>query len=207
MSLWTRIATWARRSDPDPDKPSLGDRLSAAMLKAETGGGDERDEPATVEELEAEVRRADDKERLIGLLAAPVAGMIAVIVTGSLIGNDPKLPDPRHVNPSTYLEVGTVAIVLSAVMLATAFWRKRLYLCITMALYGLSIFNLRFWGFGLPFLIGGAWYLVRAYRLQQKLKAARAALPQGGRGQASKRYTPPSSTRRTRANGDERRAG
>ena len=43
-----------------------------------------------------------------------------------------------------------------------------------MALYGLSIFNLHFWGFGVPYLLFGSWYLVRAYRLEQKLKLAKA---------------------------------
>jgi hypothetical protein len=66
-----------------------------------------------------------------------------------------------------------------------------------MALFGLSIFNLHFWGFGVPYIMAGAWLLVRAYRLQQKLKLAKAdGLPQHGsptlRAQPNKRYTPPS---------------
>ncbi len=67
-----------------------------------------------------------------------------------------------------------------------------------MALYGLSLFNLHYWGFGIPFIIGGSWYLVRSYRLSEKLKLAKAdAGPDGPRGPAgarprpSKRYTPP----------------
>ena len=49
-----------------------------------------------------------------------------------------------------------------------------------MALYGLSIFNLHYWGFGLPFIMVGAWYLVRAYRLSRE-----AQVGQGRRGAAS----------------------
>ena len=49
-----------------------------------------------------------------------------------------------------------------------------------MALYGLSIFNLHYWGFGVPFLLFGSWYLVRAYRLQQKLKLAQGDGATGG---------------------------
>ena len=63
---------------------------------------------------------------------------------------------------------------LAFVMLASAWFRKRLYLGIACALYGLSIFNLHYWGFGVPFLLIGSWYLVRAYRLRQKLKLAKA---------------------------------
>ena len=80
-------------------------------------------------------------------------------------------------------------------MLATAWFRKRLYLGIAMALYGLSVFNLHFWGFGVPFILVGAWYLVRAYRLQQKLKLARAEAPSPGRSGAS---APPPATSGTR---------
>ena len=52
--------------------------------------------------------------------------------------------------------------------------RKRLLVGIAMALYGLSIFNLHYWGFGIPFILGGAWYLVRAHPLSEKLKYAKA---------------------------------
>ena len=48
---------------------------------------------------------------------------------------------------------------------------------IALCLYGLAVFNLHYWGFGVPFLMAGAWYLVRAYRLQQELKRAEAAGP------------------------------
>ena len=65
-------------------------------------------------------------------------------------------------------------MALALVMLVTAWFRKRTFLGIAMALYGLSIFNLHYWGFGLPFIMGGAWYLVRAYRLSEKLKFAKA---------------------------------
>ena len=62
-------------------------------------------------------------------------------------------------------------------MLGAAWFRKRILIGIAMALYGLSIFNLHYWGFGFPFILGGAWYLVRAYRLSEKLKHARADQP------------------------------
>ncbi len=54
----------------------------------------------------------DDKERLIGLIVAPIAAAIAIMVTGALIGNDPaaRLADgavnTRHVNPSLYPRSG-----------------------------------------------------------------------------------------------------
>ncbi len=182
--LWERFLRWAQRPAPE----GAGPARSGQIL------------PDSPEDLEAVSRFADDRERLIGLMAAPIAGMIAVVITSSLIANDPKavtaagVVNKAHVAPSLYLEVGAVSLALALAMLATAWFRKRLYLGITMALYGLSVFNLHFWGFGVPFIIGGSWYLVRAYRIQQRLKTARAAGSGGGPRSspgASKRYTPP----------------
>ena len=129
-------------------------------------------------------------ERLIGLIAAPLAAAIGLLVVQSLVATNTK----------TYSSVsGTLALslfVLAAAMLASAWFRKRLYLGIAMALYGLSIFNLHFWGFGVPYLLFGSWYLVRAYRFGQKLKFAkedgttsRPGAPR--RAQPNKRFTPP----------------
>ena len=193
VSVWQRLANaMVKPADPDPDRDGHGSGI-------ETGA----DGPTTVAELEEAVRRADDKERLIGLLAAPIAAMIGLLVTGNRLANNPKATlangqlNPLHVNSSTLVEFGAIAIVLGLVMLATAWFRKRLYLGMTMALYGLSLFNLHYWGFGVPYILFGAWYLVRAYRLQSKLKEAKAA--EGGpavagpgvRPAQSKRYTPP----------------
>jgi hypothetical protein len=162
--------------------------------------------PETVPEIEAAIKRADDKERLIGLLGAPIAAAISLVVVGALVAHDPKAHysngqiDHLHVSPNLYLELGAVAMALALTMLIAAWFRKRLVIGIAMALYGLSIFNLHYWGFGLPFILGGAWYLVRAYRLSEKLKFAKAGGSTGGaasggpsaaRPQASKRYTPP----------------
>jgi hypothetical protein len=188
---------------PDPDKETLSSRLSAAFLKppADGQGGPgtgtkyNGEVPETVAELEEAVARADDKERLVGLLAAPIAAALGLIITGTLINNDPKALlatgaiNKLHVNPTLYLELGAVALALSFVMLGMAYFRKRLFLGIAMALYGLSIFNLHFWGFGIPFILAGAWYLVRAYRFQQQLKVASTS--SSTTSFESKRYTPP----------------
>jgi hypothetical protein len=200
-------STWQRLWH-NPDNERIGDRLKDAMLKpvvnAEIGPDAKPEEPpSTLEELEGKVRRADDTERMVGLVAAPIAGLIAIIVTGSLIGNDPKatlangLVNVKHVNPSLYLEVGGSAFVLAMLMLGLAWFRKRLFLGIVMGLYGLTLFNLHFWGFGIPFLFGAGWYLVRHYRLTQKVKLAKegggGTSPNrgSGPGRPNKRYTPP----------------
>jgi len=198
---WQRfvLAVWypaRRRTDRDP----LGERLRGAVLK-DPGAADREAVvgPTTVEEIEAAIKRADDKERLVGLLLAPIAAAIGLVVTASLIANDPKarladgLLNPKHVSTSLYGELGAVALGLALLMLVLAWYRKRLYLGIVMALYGLSICNLHFWGFGIPYILAGAWLLVRSYRLQQQLKLAKGGAGGGLPGSAgpNKRYTPP----------------
>ena len=212
----------------DPQSHSAWARFTGAisnlMLKptpAQSGAvsGSPKDAgPTTIPEIEAAIKRADDKERLIGLLAAPVAAAIGLLITASLVANDPKAYFPNgqinklHANPHTYVAFGAVALVLALVMLGSAWFRKRVVLGIAAALYGLSIFNLHFWGFGIPFIMVGAWYLVRAYRLSEKLKLAKAGDAKGtatGHRSApsgtkpSKRYTPPSAPIR-RAPGNKR---
>jgi hypothetical protein len=89
-----------------------------------------------------------------------------------------------------------LTVALALIMLGAAWFRKRLVIGIASALYGLSFFNLHYWGFGVPYIMIGSWYMVRAYRLSQKLKLARAQdSPAGGSSRsaspANKRYTPP----------------
>lgn len=201
--------TTANPVNVETKSPSWGDRLKSAVLKPADPGvgqphpGTSQQGPATVAELEISAKQADDKERTVGYLAAPLAAAIAFLTTASLIAKDPPrlLHDgrinPLHVSTSLYLAVGGVAIALAVLMLVLAWQRKRLYLGIVMALYGLSTFNLHFWGFGLPFIMAGAWLIVRAYRLNSSLKEATAAditvtsAPSRSRSAPNKRYTPP----------------
>ena len=44
-----------------------------------------------------------------------------------------------------------------------------------MALFGLTVFNLHYWGFALPYLLCAGWLLVRGYQLQAAIKRERAA--------------------------------
>ena len=153
----------------------------------------------TVEELEAAIRSSDDKERAIGLIAAPLAAIVGIIVSSATIQNARN----HHDSTTVFVELTYVILGLAVLILVTSLLRKRLFQGITLALYGLAVFNLRFWGFGVPFLLAGAWYLVRAYRLQQALKRAEgntgtraprakgSAPTNGARPRPNKRYTPP----------------
>jgi hypothetical protein len=218
-----------RRQDddslPSEGKVSLGQRLKRVILKPAPPGADSPSKPSnesmSVDELEATVRYADDKERLIGLTAAPLAAILGLAIISALISNDPPAllkgqPNKLHVGVGTYHELLAVLLALSVAMLITALYRKRLFLGIATAMYGLAVFNLHYWGFGIPFVMIGAWLLVRAYRFQRSLREATGDLPGRGRNsggggppRASRRYTPPSSPKRSISSDpkDERRAG
>ncbi len=201
------------RISADREKGPLSDRIRNAILKPvepDVTSASRASGPApSVEEMESAVRFADDKERLVGLLAAPVAAAIGFLVISALIANDPPpylkngQVNKLHVSVSLYHNLTGVLLGLSVLMLVMAMLRKRLYLGIVMALYGLTVFNLHYWGFGVPFLMAGSWLLVRSYRVQRDLREASGEGARSGgshgrrsasgrsRPKPSRRYTPP----------------
>jgi hypothetical protein len=177
---------------------SFRDRLRYMMIKSDNRVDDEAEakQPKSLEELEAESKSADDKERMIGLIAAPLAAIIGIVITNHLVADDPT--GSKHVNPSYYHELTLVLLGMSVLLLVSAWFRKRLFMGILLALYGLAIFNLHYWGFGVPFLLAGSWYLVRSYRIQRAVREAGGGASAGGstttgsmRPKPNKRYTPP----------------
>jgi hypothetical protein len=220
LSLWHRVLLALPSLRRDGDKGPPIERLRNALVKpvepSAAAKAKAADVPMTLEELEAANKSADDKERLVGLLLAPVAAAISIIISNvkiagaraALLSNGKV--NPQHHNLSTYDELELIFLALAVLMLGTAFYRKRLALGIVMALFGLSLFNLPpYWGFGFPYILAGAWLLVRSYRLQRDLKEARGEAPSRygpprgrgptgpGRARPNKRYTPPSPPRRS----------
>jgi hypothetical protein len=172
------------------------ERVKFALVRPPDDDAQEtRPDERSPDELEATIKRADDKERAIGLIAAPLAAVIGLAISSASI----DYAKTHHQSLMVYDELTYVILGLSVLMLAAAWWRKRLFLGIAMALYGLAVFNLHYWGFGIPFLLAGSWYLVRAYRLQQALKRAqggtaptrRTTTTSAARPRSNKRYTPP----------------
>jgi len=212
LSLWHRFLA-ALPHLRGEDGESVGQRVKASLVKPADPDAPAKAKssglPETVEELEAANRYADDKERIVGLFAAPLAGALGLIVTGALIAADPASvidghANPKHVDPSVYGELRLVLLGLALAMLVTAWMRKRLLLGMVMALYGLALFNLHGWGFAIPFLLYGSWLLVRAYRIHSALKTATEAAGGGEEGltarpvpRPNKRYTPPPPKRST----------
>ncbi len=205
LSAWHHLLLRLPRLNSWQSKPHIVDRLHNAALKPEAPEVSAQSRGAyelSGEELQIEEKRTNDKERAIGLVAGPLATIITFLVVHTLVVNDPSasLPDGAvnklHVSLSTYSHLFLVLIILSFGITGMALWRKRLYLGIVTSMYGLAIFNFHYWGFGVPFLMVGAWYLVRAYRLHRNLKESTAgALSVTSRPASSKRYTPPSRSR------------
>ena len=176
----------SRKTDVDDpggdDQPKLSffERLRYTMVKPDDDGNVKDDGPVlSREEREATIARADDKERNIGLVAAPIGAIVGLVLSNHLVDNARSLGESTTV----FQELTFVLMGLVVLILALAWFRKRLFLGIAVALLGLDLFNLHGYGFAVPFVLAGAWYLVRAYRLQQKLKVAG-----GGSG---RRYGPP----------------
>lgn len=172
-------------------RSSLGDRVREAVLKPEPVGPGSRtpSRRAREEEAAARARRMDDQERLVGLSMAPLAGLIAILVHAHQVANNPPVGSPHHVSVALALELEVVLLVLAVVMLAGSWFARRFVVGVAAALYGLAVFNLHWWGFGIPFVLMGAFFLVRQYRAQQELKNQKPSgrSPRPG----NKRYTPP----------------
>jgi len=217
LSLWQRLLLALPSAKRSGNRPSFGERVSGAVLKPANPDSPTAtpDKAQTVEELEHAVRYADDTERLIGLIAAPLAAAIGLVVVANQISND-----PRH--KSTYHALELMFLAMAALLVGAAWYRKRTFMGVVLALYGLAVFNLHYWEFGVPFVLAGSWYLVRSYRLQRDLKEATAGASPGrapgskgsrskgsrskGSGpSANKRYTPPPPKRQKPQ--DKREAG
>jgi hypothetical protein len=182
MTVWQRLKYSMVRPDDDPKDKEV-------------------EEIRPVDEIEADIARSNDKERAIGLVAAPVAAIVGLVISSASV----NYARTHNESVSVYQKLTFVLLGLAVLILLTSWLRKRLFQGITLALFGLAIFQLHYTyvGFAAPFLLFGAWYLVRAYRLQQELKRAEAAGPTPPRPKGSsnaaaprprrnKRYTPPS---------------
>ena len=178
--------TTVRRPSTRGGDERLGLRAKLSSLVLEPPEPARRDRShakgRSIEELESAARFADDRERLVGLLAAPVAAAIGLLVYGALAAGDPHafskdgLADPKHVPLSLYADLLGVLLALAVAMLAAAWLRRRLFLGCAMALYGLAVFNLHYWGFGVPYVLFGAWLIVRAYRAQRDVREEKSLM-------------------------------
>ena len=181
LTFWERVKYTLVRPDDDPSERPSADRPDR---RGASGA----------------IHRSDDKERTIGLVAAPVAAVVGIAISTASI----NYARTHHQSVQVYDELTYVLLGLAALILVASLLRKRLFQGITLALFGLAAFQLHYTyvGFAAPFILAGAWYMVRSYRLQQALERAettrgappvtRRAQPNGvARPRPNKRYTPP----------------
>ena len=178
-------------SSHDRDEPRLTfwERMKYTLVRPDDDPSDHPPaDTRTAEELRDELQRSDDKERLIGLVAAPIAAMVGLLISTASI----DYTRTHHQNVHVYEELTYVLLGLAVLILVASLMRKRLFQGITLALFGLAVFQLHYTyvGFAAPFILAGAWYMVRAYRLQQALRRAEPG-ERGHRGRAERsRATP-----------------
>ncbi len=138
MTRWERLKYSMVRPDDDPkEKKAL--------------------ETRPVDEVEAEISRSNDKERVIGLIAAPVAAIVGLVISSASV-NYAKSHDQ---STGVYEKLTYVLLALAVLILLSSWLRKRLFQGITLALFGVAIFQLHYSyvGFAAPFILFGAWYL------------------------------------------------
>ena len=177
----------------DQPKLTFFERLRYTMVKPDDSGKvKDGSRQLSREELEATIARADDKERNIGLIAAPVGAIVALFVSADLIHHAQQTGQ----STSAYQTLTFVLLGMAVLMLAASWLRKRLILGIVMALFGLGIFNLHYWGFGVPFLMAGSWYLVRAWRLQFETEVGRRGVGEAATARRTARCRRPTGCRR-----------
>jgi hypothetical protein len=181
MSLWERVKYSMVEPDDDP-----GQRNKVQPARP-------------VEQIQEDLKSSSDKERNIGLVAAPVAAIVGLAISSASIAN----ARTHHQSVHVYEELTYVLLGLAALILVASLLRKRLFQGITLALFGLAVFQLHYTyvGFAAPFILAGAWYMVRTYRLQQELRRSTADVggarrssvspSSGSRPRPNKRYTPP----------------
>jgi hypothetical protein len=178
------------------------ERIKYSMVKPDddAGGPKEVAPDRDLETVRAELRRSNDKERAIGLVAAPVAAVVGIAISTASL----DYAKTHHESLTVYKELTYVLLGLAVLILVASLLRKRLFQGITLALFGVAVFQLKYTyiGFAAPFILAGAWYLVRSYRLQQELKRVETAAGGGrtvrasatgvpARPRPNKRYTPP----------------
>src|ERR1700728_4436340 len=103
LTRWQRLKYTIVQPDDDADKKAVADDRS-------------------VEELEEAIRSSDDKERAIGLVAAPLAAIIGILVGSATIQNAKN----THQSTSEFVTLTYVLLGLAELVLATSMMHQAL---------------------------------------------------------------------------------
>jgi hypothetical protein len=131
----------------------------------------------------ATIRGLDERERLLGFVAAGMAAILWLIVTVPSLVSPPKHPKPHQLDSTQVAIYLLVGLVLAGLILVATIVRRRAFLGFAVLFTGAS-----FGGdilLALPFWALGGWLLWRAFGVQraasaQRLAAARERAQAGG---------------------------
>jgi len=165
---------------PRPVPTGFSGRIST-LLNPAPGGARPRPvdqlDTMTREEIAHRIKRLDDRERFLALTAAPIGIAVGILLTAFAIHLNPaarvhgKL-NPKHVSDSLILLEGGVRIVLSGVVVACAFTRRRSLVGFSLLFLGTAMGSPLF---ALPFWVLGGYLIWRVFKYQRVLTARTAA--------------------------------
>jgi hypothetical protein len=154
------------KDDQDESVPIRGRLFDKATWTKQGAVVDHSDRPKRTEaEIIEDLRRIDDRERLIGLIAGPLGAVVAVILMFHALAINPAVHHKGHIAPSITEAYGIVGVFLGAIVVVAAFLRRRSFLGFTLLFMGISLGIV----FAIPFWIVGVWLLFRATRFQKEL--------------------------------------
>ena len=176
--------------DADPvvnaGRPAPMGGLLSGVLRG--GGAQKRQGAAVYDDMKTSdltelMRKLDDKERRFAMLAAPLGGVLAIVLTLITLHNDPV--GKGHESTSIITLDGGLSIAFAICLFATAWFRRRSLTAFALLFLGYSLGLI---GIGIPFLILGGYLLFRAWRIQKILtsrgvnpRSRQAARPADGR--------------------------
>jgi hypothetical protein len=152
------------------------------------------------EELEHSIKHIDDRERLMGMLMAPLGLGIGTF----LLVNVPATTAHRakgQLSHATLVTLGVATLIISVVVFVAALTRRRSFLGFSLVFLGLPV------GFPLlvPFWIVGGWIILRSYRWQRELTALGGGPAARGRAAPASKTTGEKGTSQSRTGGSARR--
>ena len=121
--------------------------------------------PRTQAEILSDLKRIDDRERIIGLVAGPLGAIAAVLLMYHSLAITPPIHHKGYVAPSITITYGLLGIFLGLVVVVAALSRRRSFLGFTLLFMGISLGIV----FAIPFWIAGVWMLWHSLRYQREL--------------------------------------
>ncbi len=153
--------------DPGVARPTTTPTSLGGLLRG--SGTQKRSATAAYDDMKTSdlttlMRKLDDKERRYAMMAAPLGGILALVLTIITLHHDPV--GKGHESTSIITLDGGLSVVFAVCVFATAWYRRRSLTAFALLFLGYSLGLI---GIGIPFLILGGYLLFRAWRIQKIL--------------------------------------